>query len=156
MIGPTFLQGDGEKSLAQKLGGPQYGGGYGNASNFGLGGMLMSGFTGLPGLGLAGAGIGTAMDRIAFGRTINPNGYSGFSHFGNAVTGGLFGKSFREQALEKAKNKNPYGNPVDVLTGNPNEAPERGGSSRSARDRSRDRASSGRGLGGSLGGRAGR
>lgn len=64
-----------------------------NARNLGIGGLL----SGVPGLGILGAGIGSAIDATnANAQAMNSygtRGVSALSAFGNAITGGLLGNS---------------------------------------------------------------
>jgi hypothetical protein len=100
-------------------GGPSPGIGYNSASTGSTIGGLASMATGIPGLGMVGAGIGTAQDMSNLGQMAgiaNPgvvDNISAISHFANAVSNGLAGRSIRGQTIDMANQYSPNVNPAD-------------------------------------------
>jgi len=105
--------------------------------------------TGIPGLGLAGAGIGTARDVSNFAGPYGAPTFrgSGMEHFADAATGGMFGENLQDQAITSAAQINPTVNPADVFSGQKLDAPI----SRPVADRGRGGLSSRNPRGGDFG-----
>ncbi len=86
-------------------------------AQFGLGASML---TGIPGLGVAGAALGTEQDIQRFGGRYGAPTFrdpSRLGHITSALTGGMFGQDLREQAIAQAATINPSMNPADVLSG---------------------------------------
>lgn len=90
-----------------------------SAKRFGRGGLVASMLTGIPGLGVAGAGMGTLRDVRSFAGPYGAPQFkgSGPEHFASAMSGGVFGRNLRDQAIQAAAKINPAMNPADLYSG---------------------------------------
>jgi len=85
-------------------------------AQFGLGASLL---TGIPGLGVAGAALGTERDIQNFAGPYGAPTFkdpSRLEHMASALSGGWFGQNVREQATAQAAGINPSVNPADVYS----------------------------------------
>lgn len=92
-----------------------------SAQNLARMGVGFSALTGIPGVGPAGAALGTYQDVRNFRSPYGAPQFEGSAgeHFTSAITGGRLGRTLPEQAIETAATINPRMNPADVWSGQP-------------------------------------